>query len=153
MESVIAIAETVRSGKRRAVDVVTSCYKEIDAKNPRINAFVYLDKPAALAEARSIDKQVERDKDPGPLAGVPFGVKDLQHCAGMPSTYGSVFFKDADPSEKDDEFVRRLRDAGAIPLGMVAAAEEAGDSAAQAMQLAPEALPLRLPRRRGARGG
>jgi aspartyl-tRNA(Asn)/glutamyl-tRNA(Gln) amidotransferase subunit A len=129
MESVITIAEAVRSGERSAVEIVTSCFKEIDAKNPRVNAFVYLDKPGALAAARLIDKQVEKGEDPGLLAGVPFGVKDLQHCSGMPSTYGSVFFKDAIPSEKDDEFVRRLRDAGAIPLGMVAAAEFGMDSA------------------------
>jgi len=129
VESVITIAEAVRTGRRSAVDVVTACHKQIDTKNAHINAFVYLDKEGALASARLIDKQVERGEDPGPLAGVPFGVKDLQHCAGMPSTYGSVFFKDAKPSEKDDEFVRRLRAAGAIPVGMVAAAEFGMDSA------------------------
>ena len=36
-----------------------------------------------------------RGEDPGPLAGVPFGVKDLEDCAGLPTSHGSLLFKDA----------------------------------------------------------
>ena len=59
----------------------------------------------------------------GPLAGVPFGVKDLEDCAGMPTTRGSRWYADAPPADRDDIHVARFRAAGAIPVGKTAAPE------------------------------
>lgn len=153
MGSVIEIADSVRTGQRSAVDVVEHYFNEIITKNSSINAFVYIDKSGALSAARMIDEQVAHGRDPGALAGVPFGVKDLQHCAGMPSTYGSVFFKDAVDSEKDDEFVRRLRSAGAIPIGMVATAEFGMDSATNTTLWGATLNPWNLKRTPGGSSG
>jgi len=47
--------------------------------------------------------------DPGPLAGVPFGVKDLENCEGMPTTFGSLPFAGRGPVSHDDLNVARLR--------------------------------------------
>ena len=41
---------------------------------------------------RAVDARVAAGDDPGPLAGVPFGVKDLDDCAGMPTTHGSRWY-------------------------------------------------------------
>ena len=59
----------------------------------------------------------------GRLAGVPFGVKDLEDCAGMPTSQGSLLFLGDGPVAADSIHVARLRAAGAIPLGKTAAPE------------------------------
>ncbi len=62
-------------------------------------------------------------RDPGPFAGVPIGVKDLEDCAGMPTTHGSLVYKGAPPAARDSLHVARLRAAGAVPIGKTAAPE------------------------------
>jgi Asp-tRNA(Asn)/Glu-tRNA(Gln) amidotransferase A subunit family amidase len=59
----------------------------------------------------------------GPLAGVPFGVKDLEDCEGMPTTHGSRWYADGPRMTNDSIHVRRLKDAGAIPVGKTATPE------------------------------
>src|SRR5262249_30332693 len=54
---------------------------------------------------------------------VPFGVKDLEDCAGMPTSHGSLLFKDRPPVDADSIHVSRLRAAGAVPIGKTAAPE------------------------------
>ena len=124
MQSSVEIAESVRAGQVSAVEIVQSCLDAIDAKNAKVNAFIYLDRESALASAREIDAGVHRGEDPGPLAGVPFGIKDLRDdCRGMPRTDGSLFLKDSPPAAEDTVHIARLKAAGAIPLGKVASAE------------------------------
>ena len=60
---------------------------------------------------------------PGPFAGVPIGVKDLEDCAGMPTSRGSLVYKGRSPVEHDSIHVARLRAAGAVPVGKTAAPE------------------------------
>ena len=91
--------------------------------NPELNAFVHLDAPARSPRPPRIDAQVAAGEDPGPLAGVPFGVKDLDDCAGMPTTNGSRWYLGLPPVAHDALHVARLRAAGAIPLGKTAAPE------------------------------
>ena len=54
---------------------------------------------------------------------MPFGVKDLEDCAGLPTSHGSLLFKDGPPAEEDSVHVARLRAAGAVPIGKTAAPE------------------------------
>ena len=124
MPSVVELAEDVRAGRRAAGEVVEDCLARIRADD-RLNAFVHVDADAARAAAEAIDAAVARGEGErlGPLAGVPFGVKDLEDCAGMPTSHGSLLFKDAPPAEADSEHVARLRRAGAIPVGKTAAPE------------------------------
>jgi aspartyl-tRNA(Asn)/glutamyl-tRNA(Gln) amidotransferase subunit A len=114
------IADAVRSRRVSAISVMEECLRVIEARNGELNAFVFLDVEAARAGARAIDERIRRGEDPGPLAGVPFGVKDLDHCAGMPTTYGSVLFRDTAPATSDSPDVARARAAGAIPVGKTA---------------------------------
>lgn len=122
-ESVVEIAESVRRGERKAVEVLDAALAAVDAGNERLNAFVHVDPDLARHAAELVDAAVARGDDPGPLAGVPFGVKDLEDCAGMPTTHGSLPFKDRGPVAADSIHVSRLRNAGAVPIGKTAAPE------------------------------
>jgi aspartyl-tRNA(Asn)/glutamyl-tRNA(Gln) amidotransferase subunit A len=123
MDTVIEIAESVRSGKRKATEVLDEVLANIERGNERLNAFVFVDAEAARRSAEGVDAAVARGDDPGPLAGVPFGVKDLEDCAGMPTSHGSLLYKDHGPAADDSVHVARLRAAGAVPVGKTAAPE------------------------------
>jgi aspartyl-tRNA(Asn)/glutamyl-tRNA(Gln) amidotransferase subunit A len=121
--SIIETADAVRRGETSALDVVEACLARIEAGNDALNAFVFLEPDGARARALEIDELVSKGHDPGPLAGVPFGVKDLEDCAGMPTSHGSLLFAERGPVGVDSVHVRRLRAAGAVPLGKTAAPE------------------------------
>ncbi|MGH9301778.1 MAG: amidase [Acidimicrobiales bacterium] len=123
MRTAIAIATEVRAGRLRALDILDECLARIEAANPRLNAFVHVDAELARSGAEGIDAAVARGEDPGPLAGVPFGVKDLERCAGMPTSYGSLLYQGRTPGRTDSIHISRLRAAGAVPVGMTAVPE------------------------------
>lgn len=122
---VVELAEAVRTGRRSALELVEDCLARIEAGNEALNAFVHVDADGARAAAEAVDGAVARGEGEllGPLAGVPFGVKDLEDCAGMPTSHGSLLYKDGAAAASDSEHVARLRRAGAIPLGKTAAPE------------------------------
>jgi Asp-tRNA(Asn)/Glu-tRNA(Gln) amidotransferase A subunit family amidase len=121
--SAIEVAEAVRSGERRAVEVLDEALAAIAAGNEGLGAFVHVDEGLARAAAEAVDAAVAAGRDPGPFAGVPIGVKDLEDCAGMPTTRGSLAFAGRGPVAEDSIHVARLRAAGAVPVGKTAAPE------------------------------
>ena len=125
MPTVTDAAHRIRAGQLSAEDLMVSCLGAIERDNPELNAFVYLDAEHALVAARAVDAAVDegRLEELGPLAGVPFGVKDLEDCAGMPTTQGSRWFADGPAQATDSIHVGRLRAAGAIPVGKTASPE------------------------------
>jgi aspartyl-tRNA(Asn)/glutamyl-tRNA(Gln) amidotransferase subunit A len=129
MKSLIEIADNVRKGVWKATDMVTEAYKKIDERNAPLNAFIMQDRDRAYAEAEKVDAKVKRGEDPGALAGVPFGVKDIEDTAGYRTTQGCVFMLDTPPKTSDSPHVERLKAAGAIVVGKTATAEFGMDSA------------------------
>ena len=125
MPTVAHAAHLVRTGQLSAVALAELCLGAIDASNTELNAFVHLDPEGALKMASAVDNVVRagRQEELGPLAGVPFGVKDLEDCAGMPTTKGSRWFANGPAKTADSIHVARLRAAGAIPLGKTATPE------------------------------
>ncbi|HWC37604.1 MAG TPA: amidase [Acidimicrobiales bacterium] len=123
MDTVVNLAQAVRTGERKATEVLDQHAAAIAAANDKLNAFVHLDLDLARQAAEEVDARRGRGEDPGPLAGVPFGVKDLEDCAGMPTSYGSLLYKGRPPVVRDSVHVRRLRAAGAVPVGKTAAPE------------------------------
>lgn len=125
MPTVIEAARSIREGSVTAEALTRRCIDAIDRHNGLLNAFVHLDVESALVAARTVDRAVASGAAAmlGPLAGIPFGVKDLENCAGMPTTRGSRWFADAPYQTVDDIHVARLRRAGAIPIGKTAAPE------------------------------
>jgi aspartyl-tRNA(Asn)/glutamyl-tRNA(Gln) amidotransferase subunit A len=125
MPTVLEAAEFVRDGRRSAAGLLDLCISRIEERNPLLNAFVHLDLEPAREAAEAVDLAVARGDAEllGPLAGVPFGVKDLEDCAGMPTTRGSRWFAGGPAAAADDIHVARLRAAGAIPVGKTASPE------------------------------
>ncbi|WP_288457037.1 AtzE family amidohydrolase [uncultured Sphingomonas sp.] len=108
------IAAAVRAGTVSARDVALRALAAIDAAEPALCAVTRRLGERALAEAGAVDDAVAAGRDPGPLAGVPYGVKDLFDVAGLPTTAGSALYADAPPATRDAEAVRRMQAAGAV---------------------------------------
>jgi aspartyl-tRNA(Asn)/glutamyl-tRNA(Gln) amidotransferase subunit A len=123
VRTVVEVAEAVRAGDLKASEVLDECLDAIADRNAPLNAFVHVNADVARAAAQAVDEVVARGGDPGPLAGVPFGVKDLEDCAGMPTSQGSLLYKGRAPAAADSVHVGRLRAAGAVPIGKTAAPE------------------------------
>ena len=109
------VARRVRAGDLSPVEVLDACMARVEALNPTLNAVVTLN-PAARDEAVALERRIARGEDPGVLAGVPVGIKDVTEVAGLRCTYGSPLFADH-VATGDAEVVRRLRAAGAVILG------------------------------------
>lgn len=110
------LAEQVRSGARSAREVTEAALRRIAALNPGLNAFIQVDAEGALRQAADIDARVARGEDPGILAGVPIGVKDLEPVKGLLFTLGSRAFE-GQVADEDSVQVARLRAAGAVIVG------------------------------------
>ncbi len=123
MRTVIDTASLVRQGEMKASEALDETLAAIDRHNPELNSFVHVDVELARAAADRVDAVVARGEDPGPLAGVPFGVKDLDDCEGMPTSQGSLWFKGGPPATADAIHVARFRSAGAVPVGKTAVPE------------------------------
>lgn len=112
MNGVAAIAAEVRGGRVTARQLAQDALAAL-AADPHV-AVTRLLHDRALAEADAVDAEVAAGRDPGPLAGVPYGVKDLFDLAGLPTTAGSTLYAEAAPAITDAEAVVRLRAAGAV---------------------------------------
>jgi aspartyl-tRNA(Asn)/glutamyl-tRNA(Gln) amidotransferase subunit A len=116
------IADLVRAGDVSAKEVLEVFVERIEKYNEELNAIVHLDLDGARAEAAEIDRRVVTGEDPGPLAGVPMGIKELESVRGWPNTHASVPHKNQ--VAKDDAVeTARLRDAGAVIIGLTASPE------------------------------
>jgi aspartyl-tRNA(Asn)/glutamyl-tRNA(Gln) amidotransferase subunit A len=112
--SAIEIAARVRGGEVSAVAIAREAIARIRAGNDAINAVTRILDGRALAEAQAVDDIVASGRDPGPLAGVPYGVKDLFDVAGLPTTAGAGMRRNASPAIADAEAIARLKAAGAV---------------------------------------
>ena len=115
MTNATSIASKVRSGRLKAVDVVTEAIDGAIESHDGLNAFTLIDRSGAIARAQGIDMLVGAGKDPGPLAGVPIALKDLIDQTGLPNTLGSSF--EARVAENSATVVRRLGAQGAVIIG------------------------------------
>ncbi|GHF51806.1 indoleacetamide hydrolase [Kitasatospora xanthocidica] len=110
------LAAAVRTGEVSALDVVDSHLDRIAEVNPHLNAVTRLLADRARAAARDTDRRRAAGEDVGPLAGVPFTVKECTPIEGVPTTFGTPRFRDH-VAPADAVPVARLRAAGAIPIG------------------------------------
>src|SRR5512132_1268902 len=89
------LASLIRSKQLSPAELIQACFDRIDETNEVLNAWCGMrDRDDLLAEARAMGDSIARGEDPGPLAGLPFGVKELEDLDGFPSTHGSVPFRD-----------------------------------------------------------
>ncbi|MCX5275123.1 amidase [Streptomyces virginiae] len=114
--SAAAQAEAVRGGKVSAVELVDSHLDRIASVNPTVNAVTQLLAERAREAAGRLDRRRAAGDPLGPLAGVPFTVKESTAIEGVPTTFGTARFRDLVASA-DAPPVARLRAAGAVPIG------------------------------------
>ncbi len=113
----MATARAVREGQVRARAVVEAALERIAARDRILNCFTAVTAEAALVEAERLDRALAAGRDPGPLAGVPFAVKNLLDVAGLPTLAGSRINRERLPAARDAAAVRALRRAGAVLVG------------------------------------
>jgi Asp-tRNA(Asn)/Glu-tRNA(Gln) amidotransferase A subunit family amidase len=109
---------------RQLVQMYLDRIEAYDKKGPAINAIITLNS-AAINEADRLDAAFKTSGFVGPLHGIPVVVKDQADAAGMPTTLGSVLFKNHHP-ERDCFVVANLKKAGAIILGKTTLGELGG---------------------------
>ena len=111
-----ALAALVRRGDATPAELAQAALARIEARDPSLHAFTYVEPTAAVQE------QISGVPD-GPFRGVPFAVKDLIHpVAGMPMLSGSAAYRGHVPAA-DDALVTRYREAGLVLLGKTATPE------------------------------
>ncbi|HUV11407.1 MAG TPA: amidase [Acidimicrobiia bacterium] len=116
------LADAVRAGTVSAAELLDVHLDRIDRLDPELNSVCHLDADAARERAAAVDAEVAAGGSPGPLAGVPVGVKELASVAGWPETHASMVYADC-IADQDDTEVARLRAAGAVITGLTTASE------------------------------
>lgn len=121
--SAIELAARLRAREISSEELVELHIERVRAVNPALNAMVQDRFDEARAEARAADARLRGgEADLPPLLGVPCTIKECFALHGMPNTSGLVARKGI-VSTDDATAVRRLRDAGAIPLGVTNVSE------------------------------
>src|SRR5439155_15203826 len=110
------LAPEIRAGRLSAVELLERCLARIDEVEPRVRAWVLVDRPRALAEAEARDAELKRGHHRGPLHGIPVGIKDIFDVFDWPTACGSKLCANAIARE-DCAVVKGLRSAGCIFLG------------------------------------
>jgi aspartyl-tRNA(Asn)/glutamyl-tRNA(Gln) amidotransferase subunit A len=121
------IAAAFAGGQLSAVSVVEATLARIRERDPLLNSFTAVVEQRALARAKALDNARARGQRGGPLAGVPFAVKNLFDIAGLPTIAGSKINREAPPASRDAALVERLEAAGAILIGALNMGEYAYD--------------------------
>jgi aspartyl-tRNA(Asn)/glutamyl-tRNA(Gln) amidotransferase subunit A len=121
------IAPRVRRGDIQAAVVIEETLSRIASLNPTLNAFTDVVADRARPRARAIDAARMRGEALGPLAGVPFAVKNLFDVEGLPTRAGSKINRDLAPATRDQPLIERLEAAGAVLVGALNMGEFAYD--------------------------
>jgi len=112
-------ARRIRAGTLSPSNLLAACLKRTDATEPRVGAWVRLDRDAAARVAVQRDIEAREGRFMGPLHGVPIALKDVFDVAGVPTTAGAPDWAARTPTH-DAPSVARLRGAGAVPMGKLA---------------------------------
>ena len=139
--SASGIAAAVAAGRTTAEAVVETVLERIAARDPALNAFTAVTRERASAKARALDKAHASGLTPGPLAGVPFAVKNLFDVAGLPTLAGSKINRDRPPASVDATLIQRLEAAGAVLVGALNMGEYAYDFTGENVHDAPSRNP------------
>ncbi|MGH9976157.1 MAG: amidase [Nitrososphaeraceae archaeon] len=111
------ISKLISSKSLSPVDLIEVTLEQISKLNPTLNAFITILEDSARREAKEAETSIKEGKYKGPLHGIPISLKDLIYVKGVRSTSGSKILSNFVPSY-DATVVRKLKDAGAIIIGM-----------------------------------
>jgi aspartyl-tRNA(Asn)/glutamyl-tRNA(Gln) amidotransferase subunit A len=121
------IAKAVAGRKMSALSVAEAALARIARHDPVLNSFTDVVAERARAKASAIDAEIAAGRTVGPLAGVPFAVKNLFDIKGLPTRAGSKINRDLQPSPRDATLVERMEAAGAVLVGALNMGEYAYD--------------------------
>jgi AtzE family amidohydrolase len=113
----ITTATAVRAREISAEAIVNAALERIAARDGSLNSFTTNLADQAVADAAQVDQAITDGQDPGPLAGVPFAVKDLFDIAGVTTLAGSKINRDRPPATQDAAAIAALKAAGAVLVG------------------------------------
>jgi len=148
-----AIAAAVGSRRRSAREVIAATLAGIERRDKMLNAFTAIVADRARARAAAIDAEIAGGAAAGPLAGVPFAVKNLIDIAGLPTLAGSKINRDHLPAAADAMLVTRLEKAGAVLVGALNMGEYAYDFTGENSHDGPSRNPHDLTRMTGGSSG
>jgi 1-carboxybiuret hydrolase len=123
----LAIAEAVRAGQASAREMVDAALSRIARLDATINSFTDVLAERARAKADALDHKRAARQNLGPLAGVPFAVKNLLDIAGLPTRAGSKINRASANAQADAVLIQRLEASGAILIGALNMGEYAYD--------------------------
>src|SRR5580658_2172724 len=147
------IAAAVRSGRVSAESVIEATLARIRNRDPLLNSFTAVTEKRALVRARAIDEARAQGKKLGPLAGVPFAVKNLFDIAGLSTLAGSKINRDLPPAARDAALIEKLEAADAILVGALNMGEYAYDFTGENVHDGPSRNPHDLNRITGGSSG
>ncbi|WP_456734211.1 AtzE family amidohydrolase [Bradyrhizobium sp. USDA 3364] len=125
--SAAEIAQAVSNRKITALAATEAALERIAAHDKVLNAFTDVTADRARAKAKAIDAAIAAGQSVGPLAGVPFAVKNLFDVQGLSTRAGSKINRDLPPSPRDAVLIERMEAAGAVLVGALNMGEYAYD--------------------------
>jgi len=147
------IAHVVRSGELTAAEVIDAALAAIRLRDPVLNCFTAIADTRAIGRARMIDQDRARKKPLGPLAGVPFAVKNLFDVEKLPTRAGAKINRERAPARRDAALIERLEAAGAILIGTLNMGEYAYDFTGENIHDGPSRNPHDVSRMTGGSSG
>jgi Asp-tRNA(Asn)/Glu-tRNA(Gln) amidotransferase A subunit family amidase len=117
-------AADLREGRITSAELIGDCLARIEELEPEVQAWAFLDRDHALAQAMALDERRREGKALGALHGVPLGIKDIFDTGDMPTEMGSPLWVGRTP-RRDAAAVARLRAAGAVIMGKTVTTEYA----------------------------
>jgi aspartyl-tRNA(Asn)/glutamyl-tRNA(Gln) amidotransferase subunit A len=141
LASATTIAAGVTAGNWSALAVVEAALGAIEADNPRLNAFTDVLADRARRTAQEIDEKRDAGRPLGPLAGVPFAVKNLFDVSGLATRAGSRINRTRPPASQDAVLIRRLEAAGGVLVGALNMGEYAYDFTGENLHDGPSRNP------------
>ncbi|RTM11288.1 MAG: AtzE family amidohydrolase [Bradyrhizobiaceae bacterium] len=147
------IASAVARRKMSALDATEAALARIKQHDGILNSFTDVTADRARAKARAIDADIAAGKGVGPLAGVPFAVKNLFDVAGLPTRAGSKINRDLAPARRDATLIERMEAAGAVLVGALNMGEYAYDFTGENVHDGPSRNPHDTTRMTGGSSG
>ncbi|MET4215311.1 AtzE family amidohydrolase [Bradyrhizobium sp. LB7.2] len=147
------IASAVAGRKMSALDATEAALARIKQHDTILNAFTDITADRARAKARAIDADIAAGKSVGPLAGVPFAVKNLFDVAGLATRAGSKINRDRVPATRDATLIERMEAAGAVLVGALNMGEYAYDFTGENVHDGPSRNPHDTTRMSGGSSG
>ncbi|HXV25562.1 MAG TPA: amidase [Alphaproteobacteria bacterium] len=118
----LELRDRLAAGSLRTVELAQSCLARIEAREPSVQSWAWLDRDHVLKQAAALDAHRASGRAIGPLHGLPVGIKDIFDTAAIPTENGTVLDAGRVPIH-DSWVVARLKAAGALIMGKTVTAE------------------------------